>query len=98
MEADPVAPTVEQPVAMEPAAPTTDDPPVTRPTSPDGGAHDEGDPSDEGLWSAAATSADPAGVGAGATGDAPSNVAQDLPTVAPAASTAEVRLGQAIQA
>ena len=49
---------------------------------PGGGAHDEGDPGDEGLWSAAATSADSAGAGAGAAGDAPRSAAQDPPTTA----------------
>ena len=60
--------------------------------------HDEGDLGDEGFWSTAAMLADPTGIEGGATGDAPSNVAWDTPTVAqqataPTTSIAEVRLG-----
>jgi len=70
---------------------------------PGGGAHDEGDLDDEGLWSVVATSADPAGAGAGAAGDAPRSATQDPPTIAeqataPAASTAEIRLERPIRA
>jgi hypothetical protein len=94
---------VEQPATTELAAPVMEESPATGPTSPGGGAHDEGDSGNEGLWSVAATSTDPDGVGAGATGDAPSSVAQDPPTAVeqattPAASTAEVRLRQAVRA
>jgi hypothetical protein len=64
---------------MELAAPIMVESPATGPTSPVGGAHDEGDPGDEGMWSIAVTSTDPNGVGVGATGDAPSSVAWDLP-------------------
>jgi len=56
--------------------------PITGPISPGGGAHDEGDPGDEGFWSAAAMLADPTKAKAGAAGDAPSNVAWDPPMVA----------------
>ena len=58
---DLVDPTVEQPAAVESVAPAMEEPPVTGPTSPGDGAHDVGDLGDEGLWSTAATSADPAG-------------------------------------
>jgi hypothetical protein len=101
-EANPVAPAMEQPTATESVAPTVQEPPVTGPTSPGGGAHNEGDLSDEGLWSAAVTSSDPARAGAGAMRDAPGNAAWDPPMVAekataPAASTAGVRLGRPIR-
>ena len=88
---------------MEPATPAMEEPPVTELTSPRGGAHDDGDSGDEGLWCAAVMSADPAGAGAGATGDALSNTAWDPRTVAeevtaPATLIAEARLGRPIRA
>ena len=94
---------MEQPAAVEPAALAMEEPLVTEPTLPRGGAHDEGDPGDEELWSAAVTLADPVGAEAGATGDAPSNAAWDPTTVAKqattlVASTVEVRLGRPIRA
>ena len=60
-----------------------EEPPVTGPTSPSGGAHDEGDPGDEGLWAAVE-----------AIGDASSTMAWEPPmvtekTMTPAASTTE---------
>jgi hypothetical protein len=92
---------VEQPAIAEPVTPVMEEPPVTRPTSPSGGAHDEGDPGDEGLWSAMVTSADPIELGAGAAWDALSSAVRDPPTVAEQAivlvvSTAEVRLGSCL--
>ena len=73
---------MEQPRAAKPAVPAIEEPPATRPTSPGGGAHDEGDPGDEGLWSATVASADPTGAEVGTAGDAPNSAAWDLPTVA----------------
>ena len=100
--ADPIVPTVEQLVVAELATPAMEEPLVTGPTLPRGGTHDDGDSGDEGLWGAMATLADPAGVGAEAVGDAPSNTAWDPPMVAEqmmtlVASTAEARLGQPIR-
>ena len=80
--ADLVARTMEQPAVVEPAAPTMEEPLVTGLTSSGSGAHDKGDPGDEGLWSTVAMSTDPAEAEVGATGDASSSVAQDPPTVA----------------
>jgi hypothetical protein len=101
--ADLVAPTMEQPGAVKLGIPAMEEPPATGPTSPGSGAHDEGDPSDEGLWSAMATSANPAKARAGATGDAPSNTTRDTPlvpeqTMAPTTSIVEVRLRWPIRA
>ena len=60
---------------MEPVTPVMEEPAVTGPTSPGGGAHDEGDLGDEGLWSATAMSADPIRAGVGTVGDALSSAA-----------------------
>ena len=94
---------MEQPVATEPTTPAIEEPLVTGLTLPRGGAHDEGDLSDEGLWSVAAMSANPARARAEAAGDAPSNVTRDPPTVAeqamaPTMSIVEARLGQPVRA
>jgi hypothetical protein len=92
---------VEQPAIAEPVTPVMEEPPVTRLTSPSGGAHDEGDLGDEGLWSAMVTSADPIEVGARAVWGALSRAVRDPPTVVeqaivPVVSTAEVRLGRCL--
>ena len=98
---DPVAPAVEQLAVAEPGAPAIEEPPVTGPASPRGGAHDEGDPGDEGFWAIGAMPADPTGAGAEATRDASSTAAWEPPMVAKqtmtwASSTAEARPRQPV--
>lgn len=91
------------PVAVEPAVPTVEEALAVGPTSSSGGAHDEGDPGDEGFWGATGTSADVAKVGAGTAGDALSITGPGPPAVAEqgtltAASTAEMGLRRPVRA
>lgn len=101
-EADLVAPTMEEPTVVEPTTPIMEEPPVTGLTSPSGGLHDEGDSGGKDLWSAVATSVDPARVGARVIRNALSSPTQEPSTVAKQAmastmSTVMVGLGQPVQ-
>jgi len=86
--ADSVAPTMEQPTVVELTAPTMEEPTTTGPTSPSGGLHDEGDPSVEEAWDAAATSSGLTEAGTELAGDALSSGAQGPPVVNEQASSA----------
>lgn len=83
---EPEVPNAEQgQVGADPITPTMEEPLAATPTSPRGGAHDEGDPMNmlgyEEAWNMAGTSTDPTGAGTETARNAPNSTVQDPPMV-----------------